>query len=120
MKRLMARSLVKAMLIASLVPLGAVGASAQFGTIFGDPPPRPPSTVPGGRQPMVAPTPAPGGPPPMPPDTLPPLPPPSASARPPGPAAPSGPFGAVETQPLPPPPGAAVPDPAARGAALPP
>jgi hypothetical protein len=32
-----------------LVPLDAI---AQFGSIFGDPPPRPPATVPGGRQPV--------------------------------------------------------------------
>lgn len=69
-------------------------AAAQFGSIFGDPPPRPPGNVPGGRQP--------GPPQPLPqqqpqfPDRLPPGPPPSARRPPPQ----------IQTEPLPPPPGA--------------
>ena len=53
-----------------LVPPDAV---AQFGSIFGDPPPRPPSNVPGGRQPQQQQIPQPQFP-----DRLPPGPPPSA------------------------------------------
>jgi hypothetical protein len=79
----MARPIVKAALVAGAVAFGASAAVAQFGTIFGDPPPRPPGGVPGGRQP---------------------LPPQDYSYPPPSQSYPSGsPQG---RQPLPPPPGA--------------
>jgi len=69
-----------------LAPSGAV---AQFGSIFGDPPPRPPANVPGARQPF-----------PQQqqqfPDRLPPGPPPSARRAP----------QPIQSEPLPPPPGA--------------
>src|SRR5215468_412736 len=39
----------------------AAPASAQFGFIFGDPPPRPPTGVPGSRQPGPEPPPYPAG-----------------------------------------------------------
>ncbi len=65
------------------------GAVAQFGSIFGDPPPRPPAGVPGGRQPF-----------PQQqqqfPDRLPPGPPPAARRAP----------QPIQSEPLPPPPGA--------------
>jgi hypothetical protein len=78
------------LIAAFLAPLPASSANAQFGTIFGSPPPRPPSDVPGGppvdeRLPPRQ----------LPPQSLPPL-----SGRPPG----------VRSEPLPPPAGApAVP-----------
>jgi hypothetical protein len=62
----MARSLLRSLLIAAAVPLGATVAMAQFNpfsAIFGNPPPRPqnnvpgPSSVPGGRQQMGTPAP---------------------------------------------------------------
>ncbi len=90
----MTRLLLKAALIAGLVSFGAVSASAQFGSIFGDPPPRPPGSVPGGRQQMPTPPPSPA------PSNLPP----------PG----GGPYGGIQSQPLPPPPGAASADPGLR------
>lgn len=83
-------------------------AAAQFGWIFGEPP-RPPSNVPGGRQQMPTPQqsyPAPGD---YPPD----YPPPGNAA--PGNTVP-GPYGGVQSRPLPPPTGAAL-DPAPRGPA---
>ena len=85
----MARSLVKIALIAAAVPLGATVAGAQFNpfsAIFGNPPPRPPSNVPGGRQQIG--TPPPGQP---------------------APGYPA-PYGGVQSQPLPPPPGIAQPN----------
>jgi hypothetical protein len=101
----MARSLLKAALVAVVVPLGASAGVAQFnpfGTIFGSPPPRPPGSVPGGRQQIGTPppaqsVPAPGNQPPNypPPNN------PQAGYPPPG-----GPYGGVQSQPLPPPPGA--------------
>jgi hypothetical protein len=103
------------------VTLGlVVPAAAQFGWIFGDPP-RPPSTVPGGRQQMP--------PPPSDPEQ-PDYPPPPANYPPPSnyPPAPGGPMSgpqsgrpnggpyddSVQSRPLPPPPGSAL-DPAPRG-----
>jgi hypothetical protein len=105
----MTRSLLKAALIASTVSFGGSAALAQFGFIFGDPPPRPPGSVPGGgpggRQPMPAP-PAQYPPPPQYPQNYPAQP---QSYPPPG---------GVQTQPLPPPDGAgqrpAVPPPSQR------
>jgi hypothetical protein len=44
----MSQPILRAVLIASVVTFGASAAFAQFGFIFGDPPPRPPSEVPGG------------------------------------------------------------------------
>src|SRR5438552_6456679 len=84
----MVRSLVKIALIAAAVPLGATVAGAQFNpftAIFGSPPPRPPSNVPGGRQQIG--TPPPGQP---------------------APGYPA-PYGGVQSQPLPPPPGVGLP-----------
>jgi hypothetical protein len=84
-------------------------ASAQFGFIFGDPPPRPPAGVPGGRQQMPEPPYRPPNDPAMyPPQTAyPPAPPgyplpPSGTAR-----------GSVESRPLPAPGAAALEPPAA-------
>ncbi|MPZ41435.1 MAG: DUF2155 domain-containing protein, partial [Rhizobiales bacterium] len=44
----MVLSILRAALIAGVVLFGATAALAQFGFIFGDPPPRPPGEVPGG------------------------------------------------------------------------
>jgi hypothetical protein len=94
---LMAKSILRAALIASVATFGASAAVAQFGFIFGDPPPRPPGDVPGGRA-------APGGrqPMPAPPQQYPPPPqyPPQQQAYP-------GPGGGVQTRPLPAPDGRA-------------
>src|SRR5688500_6072936 len=75
---------------------GAPPALAQFGTIFGNEPPRPPCSVTGGRarQPQSPQSPPPGleqAPSPLPQ-------PPARAQRPPG---------GIESQPLPPPPGGA-------------
>jgi hypothetical protein len=82
----------------------AAPAAAQFGSIFGEPAPRPPQSVPGGRQqsPSSHPAPAPVQPPP--PADYP---------------APGGPYGGIQSQSLPPPAGAAV-EPAARTTQPPP
>ena len=105
----MARTVFKAALILGAVAFGATAAVAQFGSIFGDPPPRPPGGVPGGRQPL-------------PPQDYS-YPPPSQSY----PSSPSrqappqsGPYGGIHSQPLPPPPGASVPPQRAPAAAPPP
>src|SRR5712692_5393060 len=101
----MARKQVVAVLAAMLAaPLGAPGVNAQFGTIFD--PPRLPSEVPGRppARPPAEPFPA------QPPQAAPP---PSTQA--PGGVAPRGP---VQSQPLPPPPGAA-PAPPQQGALRP-
>jgi len=45
----MAQSILRAVLVAGVVTFGASTALAQFGFIFGDPPPRPPGSVPGGN-----------------------------------------------------------------------
>src|SRR5205823_13759873 len=85
----MARSLVTIALIAAAVPLGATVAGAQFNpfsAIFGSPPPRPPSNVPGARQQIG--TPPPGQP---------------------APGYPA-PYGGVQSHPLPPPPDVAQPN----------
>ncbi len=87
----MSRLILRAALVASVVSFGASAALAQFGILFGDPPPRPPGEVPGGglggRQTM--PTPPRQYPPP------PQYPPQNQVAPPPG----------VQTRPLPPPDG---------------
>ena len=76
----------------------AAPAAAQFGSIFGEPPPRPSQSVPGGRQQFPTPAPAQPAPPPA------------------GNPAPGGPYGGIQSQPLPPPAGAAAVEPAARTA----
>jgi len=93
----MPRTVLKAILIASAVTLGGSAAVAQFGFIFGDPPPRPPSDVPGGA--------GPGGRPsmPAPPRQYPPPPQYPPQNYPPQ----SYPGGPIQTRPLPPPPDAA-------------
>jgi hypothetical protein len=45
---MLAQSTLRAVLVAGVVTFGASAALAQFGFIFGDPPPRPPGEVPGG------------------------------------------------------------------------
>jgi hypothetical protein len=45
---MLAQSTLRAVLVAGVVTFGASAALAQFGFIFGDPPPRPPTEVPGG------------------------------------------------------------------------
>jgi hypothetical protein len=84
--------------------LAAAPAAAQLGNIFGDNPPRPPADVPNGPFPQQPP------PPQYPDQSQPPYPSQAAPAYPAAPvyhAAPSSPT-AIETEPLPPPPGAAV------------
>jgi len=44
----MSQTILRAVLVAGVVTFGASAAFAQFGFIFGDPPPRPPGQVPGG------------------------------------------------------------------------
>lgn len=84
-------------------PLAAGPASAQFGNLFGDAPPRPPADIPNGPFPQQPP------PPQYPDQTQQPVYP--GQAPPPYPAAPRTPT-AIETQPLPPPRGAPVAPPA--------
>ena len=95
----MAPSILRAVLAAGVVLFGASAALAQFGFIFGDPPPRPPSEVPGGNV-------GPGGrgSMPQPPRQYPPPPqyPPENYPAPP-------PRGGVQTRPLPGPDGAPPP-----------
>ncbi len=96
----MVQSILRAALVASVVLFGASAALAQFGFIFGDPPPRPPGEVPGGGY---------GGPggrggTPTPPRQYPPppqYPPQNYPAPPPG--------GNVQTRPPPPPDGGPPP-----------
>ena len=89
----------------ALLCLSSPEAVAQFGSIFGDPPPRPPASVPGGRQPFpqqqqqqVQ---------PQFPDRLPPGPPPSSRRQ------------QIQIEPLPPPPGSGRQD-AGQPPSLPP
>jgi hypothetical protein len=84
-----------------MAALLAAPAAAQFGGLFGDPPPRPPSSVPGGRQSMPTPVqPQSQGTYNNPQSDYPP---------------PSSPYGngrgGIQSRPLPPPPGAAEPAP---------
>jgi hypothetical protein len=92
----MART-VPGALIDVVCALAVSPASAQWGTIFGGDPPRPPGSVPRSEPP----------PPPPPPSPFPPFP---------G----SGPRGGVQSQPLPPPPGAPTAPEARAPAAAPP
>ena len=88
----MARHHVIAVLVAVMAAaIGFAPAAAQFGTIFD--PPRPPSEVPGRGPPRQAP-----------PDYTP-AQPPSAQPAPPAQAPPGAPSRAIQSQPLPPPPG---------------
>ncbi len=91
----------------------ATPALAQFGTIFGEPPPRPPANIPGDDRFPQRPIPQPQEPPPQ---AFPqqPLPPPGfpQAGRPGLPPPP----GSLQTQPLPPPPGVAQPPAAPPGA----
>jgi hypothetical protein len=111
---------IAALLIVIGGSLAAGPASAQFGNLFGDSPPRPPADVPGGGQPSSpdypgqappsypanpAPQPAPG-PQAYPGQGAPAYP---GQAAPAYPAPPAPPSPAVEEQPLPPPPGAGAP-----------
>ena len=86
----MAQTILRAVLVAGVVTFGASAALAQFGFIFGDPPPRPPGEVPGGNV-------GPGGRGgmPQPPRQYPPPP----QQTPPGYPPPPG--GGVQTRPLP-------------------
>src|ERR1700731_3394205 len=89
----MSRHGLAAALVAVACALGPSSVFAQFGSIFGAPP-RPPAGVPGSRQPMPA---DPQQAPAYPPQQAPAYPPPSSGR--------AGPPGAVQSQPLPPPPG---------------
>jgi hypothetical protein len=106
----MARSILKAALIASVVTVGGSAAHAQFGFIFGDPPPRPPGDVPGagpgGRQTA-----------PQPPRQYPPPPQYPPQQYPPQQNSPGPPPG-VQTRPMPPP--GAAPPPRGPAVAAPP
>ena len=106
----MNRSFPKAALAAGILVLGAATASAQFGSLFGNPPPRPPGSVPGGRQQFPT-APAPSAPSPSyeAPGT-----PPNYGAPTPGP-----PSGGIQSRPLAPPPGTAAVDPSAAPAPQP-
>jgi hypothetical protein len=98
-----AAGLVAAAAGTAMLCLGSPEAVAQFGSIFGDPPPRPPASVPGGRQQF-----------PQQqqqfPDRLPPGPPPSARR----------PQQQIQSEPLPPPPGGGRQQEAAQPPSLPP
>lgn len=117
--------------------LASAPAAAQFGSIFGDPPPRPPGTVPGGGGPInddryqpriyqpdgLPPPPQPGWPPqpsPYPPQAARPFPgqqPYPGQQQPyPGQAPQPGQPPGVQSQPLPPPPGSAAAAPPAQAA----
>ncbi len=96
-------------LVATLV----APAAAQLGSIFGEPP-RPPSSIPGGRQGAPTPPQYPSQNYPPPQNTYP----PQSAYPPPGNYPPPGPQGGVQSRPLPPPQGgAAVGDPAPRAPA---
>jgi hypothetical protein len=106
----MLRFRLAAALLAAAVAFGPGSVLAQFGSIFGGPP-RPPAGVPGGRQQADPDT----YPPPYPQQQAPAYPP--QSGPPPSGSPPSGgrvaPPGAVQSQPLPPPPGVAGIEPSA-------
>lgn len=108
--------------------LAAAPASAQFGNIFGDPPPRPPADIPNGSFPPQPPAPYPGQGAPQP---YPAAPPPYQGPAAPPPYSAAFPRGsAIQAEPLPPPPGVGVapapgpaqqrPIPAERARAVPP
>ncbi len=105
---LMARRTGLMALYAVAATLVTMPALAQFGSIFSEPPPRPPADVPGAR---------PSQPPPPPPyypsarDNPPPQPLPAPMSLPPS-NRPGG--GTIQSQPLPPPPGGAAAPPAAQ------
>ena len=83
--------------------LAATPAGAQFGSIFGNDPPRPPQGVPGRQQPQQR------------------LDDPPPTLQPPGPPSrPRQPQGNIQSQPLPPPPGGAVAPPVTSNAPAPP
>ena len=83
--------------------LAATPAGAQFGSIFGNDPPRPPQAVPGRQQPQQR------------------LDDPPPTLQPPGPPSrPRQPQGNIQSQPLPPPPGGAAPPPVTSNAPAPP
>jgi hypothetical protein len=93
----MARSILKAALIAGIAVAGGSGAFAQFGSIFGDPPPRPPGSVGPGSAPDRQPL-------PPPPQQNPTQSYPSGPfGRPQPQSYPSGSSGGAQSQPLPPP-----------------
>jgi hypothetical protein len=107
---LRAAPILRATLIAGVVTFGAGTAFAQFGFLFGDPPPRPPGEVGGGGA-------GPGGRQAMPPRQAP-------SQYPPPPQYPSQNYPApppgVQTRPLPPPPGDGTVPPRGPAVAAPP
>jgi hypothetical protein len=83
--------------------LAATPAGAQFGSIFGNDPPRPPQGVPGRQQPQQR------------------LDDPPPTLQPPGPPSrPRQPQGNIQSQPLPPPPSSAAPPPVTSNAPAPP
>jgi hypothetical protein len=110
----MARIAFKVALIAGITALSATASTAQFGSIFGEPPPRPPGSVPGGNQQM----------PPPPQDySYPPSSPTAPQGYPqsrqyPPQNGPYGPSSGVQSRPLPPPPGTPVSRPPARQPAV--
>jgi hypothetical protein len=109
----MAPSILRAVLVAGVVTFGASAAFAQFGFIFGDPPPRPPGDVPGGNV-------GPGGRggAPLPPRQYPPPPQYPPHNYPPQNYPPPPPGGGVQTRPMPGPDG--VPPPRGPAVAAPP
>jgi hypothetical protein len=100
----MSRIFLPFILLAAMgLPLAATPAGAQFGSIFGNDPPRPPQAVPGRQQPQQR------------------LDDPPSTLQPPGPPSrPRQPQSNIQTQPLPPPPGGAAPPPATSTAPAPP
>src|SRR5947209_3687812 len=111
-RRSPAAALLPATLAAVVGAILIAPAAAQFGAIFGDPPPRPPSSVPGGRQSIPAPPSNPSYPPQQ--QDYPPQQQGSYPST-----APGGAPGAVQQRPLPPPPGTAAVDPTQRAPGAP-
>jgi hypothetical protein len=97
--RVMPRLRLAVAFLAAALALGAFDARAQFGAIFGAPP-RPPGSVPGGNRQPVPVDPQPSYPQPNSPESS--YPPSGGRIAPPG---------AVQSQPLPPPPGVAAAEP---------
>ena len=106
----MGRRTIAAAVLALAGAMLAAPAAAQFGSIFGEPPPRPPQGVPGGRQPSPTPSRIEPGPP-----TAGQL----SSPRPPSGGveaqSPNSPYGGIQSRPLPPPPGGAAVEQSAHG-----